>query len=228
MLLDHDDLQDDLATALRGRLTPAMSAADVHECLTELELYALEAPAAEGGLELGLCAGVIVCEELGRVAAPDRYRSVAAEPDSRVRQAAYLLGCAEGAHALAAARAARRTQFGQPIGSFQAVVFPLAAQVAEIEAARLLVHRAAWLVDQGAEATLAAVEALATATELAFAVVRHAMHVHGAFGMTHAAAIHRYHLTVAVEGTRWGTATRLWQEAAALRTRVLVDTGRAT
>jgi alkylation response protein AidB-like acyl-CoA dehydrogenase len=73
-----------------------------------------------------------------------------------------------------------------------------------------------WLADR-AEAVLAAVEALATATELAFAVVRHAMHVHGAFGMTRAADIHRYHLMVAEEGTRLGSAARLWREAAALR-----------
>ena len=139
---------------------------------------------------------------------------------AHIRQAAYLLGCAEAAHALATARAATRSQFGTQLGSYQAVAFPLAAQLAELAATRLLVHRAAWLADQDGPAgqlRLAATEALAGASELAFTVTRHAVHVHGAYGMTHAAPVHRYYLTVAIEATRWGSAAQLWREAAALR-----------
>jgi hypothetical protein len=139
---------------------------------------------------------------------------------ARIRQAAYLLGCAEAAHTLATARAATRSQFGTQLGSYQAVAFPLAAQLAELAATRLLVHRAAWLADQAGPdrpLRLAATEALAGASELAFTVTRHAVHVHGAYGMTHAAPVHRYYLTAAIEATRWGSAAQLWREAAALR-----------
>ncbi|MCZ7428583.1 acyl-CoA dehydrogenase family protein [Micromonospora sp. WMMA1949] len=49
----------------------------VHDRLAGLQLYALEAPAAAGGLELGLGYAVVVCDELGRRVAPDGYRAAA-------------------------------------------------------------------------------------------------------------------------------------------------------
>ena len=67
----------------------------------------------------------------------------------RISVAAMGVGLAQGAYDLAFAYARERTQFGKPIGRFQAVSFKLADMAAEIEAGRQLVYKAAWLKDQG-------------------------------------------------------------------------------
>lgn len=132
---------------------------------------------------------------------------------ARVRQAAYLLGLAAGALRLAVARAGGWRQFGRPIGDNQALSFPLARQFAEAEAVRLLLHKAAWLDDQRADAALAAARALAYAAELALDATARAVHVHGAAGLTLRERVHRYYLLAAGEAVRWGTPRALWQEA---------------
>lgn len=63
--------------------------------------------------------------------------------------AAQLVGLADGALAAAGAYAAERTQFGQPIGSFQGVSFPLAQLAAELEAARVVLYNTARLLQHG-------------------------------------------------------------------------------
>jgi alkylation response protein AidB-like acyl-CoA dehydrogenase len=130
-----------------------------------------------------------------------------------VRQSAYLLGLAVGAHRLAVLRAARRQQFGQAIGENQAISFPLAEQFAHLEATRLLVHRAAWLDDRGENAGLAATWALAYAAEQALQTTAWALHVHGAFGLTRYAPVHRHYELAAREALRWGSPARLWLHA---------------
>src|SRR5687767_9570091 len=67
----------------------------------------------------------------------------------RISVAAMGVGLAQGAYDLAFAYAQERTQFGKPIGRFQAVSFKLADMAVEIEAGRQLVYKAAWLKDQG-------------------------------------------------------------------------------
>ncbi|WP_327432445.1 acyl-CoA dehydrogenase family protein [Streptomyces sp. NBC_01236] len=353
MRLQSDDVQHDLVRAVRaglglvagpgGRLDPA----EVHACLADLDLFALELPDAAGGLAFGMACAVPVCEELGRWAAPDSYRAGAlladliqspeqdsrghgpsalagllpllaagrttaglaagtgvvatsaadgwelngdcALPDSpaeaafhvvparrtdgtalaavavdapgltctatrrdgvrrlslkgvtphtlsaplhdaddvpspllvraRIRQAAYLLGLAAGAHRLAVGRAAGRRQFGRSIGENQAVAFPLAEQFAHLEAVRLLVHEAGWDSEGGRPAAVGATQSLAYAAEIALRVTAHAVHVHGAVGITTDSAVHRHYRVAAVEATRWGAPTSLWREAGALRLR---------
>jgi len=136
---------------------------------------------------------------------------------ARVRQAAYLLGLAVGALQLATARTGSRRQFGRPIGENQALSFPLARIFAQSEAVRLLLHRAAWLDDQRADARLAAVQALAYAAELALDTTAWAVHVHGAAGLTLQEPVHRYYRLAAGEAVRWGIPRALWQEAARRR-----------
>lgn len=138
---------------------------------------------------------------------------------ARVRQAAYLVGLAAGAHRLAVERAASRRQFGGTIGERQAVAFPLAEQYAHLEAARLLVREAAWLADGGRDAALGATQALACAAESALRVTAHAVHVHGAAGLTREHQVGRFYEVAAVEATRWGAPTVLWREAGSLRLR---------
>ncbi|MDW7682464.1 MAG: acyl-CoA dehydrogenase family protein, partial [bacterium] len=67
----------------------------------------------------------------------------------RLSIAAMGLGCAQGAYELALKYAKERKQFGKPISTFQANAFKLADMATEIEAARYLLYRAAWLCDQG-------------------------------------------------------------------------------
>jgi hypothetical protein len=209
MRLEFDEHERDLARALRAKLA-GTDPDDVHGCLAELDVYAIET-----SLDLGLGMSVIVCEELGRHAARDDYRERTGgdRVGDWVRQAAYLLGLAAGAHRLAVYRASRRRQFGQAIADQQAIAFPLAAQFAQLEAVRLLVHRAAWLADEGEDAERAAARALAYAAEQALEITAWAVHVHGAYGLTRHASVHRYYERSVQEATRYGDPARLWQIA---------------
>jgi len=100
----------------------------------------------------------------------------------RVGAAAVALGIAQGALDLAIDYAGRRRQFGQPIGEFQGVRWKLAEMHARLEAARLLVYRAASeTVDDYPDKMNAAIAKL-TASEAAIAVTNDALQLHGAKG----------------------------------------------
>jgi short-chain 2-methylacyl-CoA dehydrogenase len=109
----------------------------------------------------------------------------------RVSIAAMGLGLAQGAYELAAAYARERKQFGQPISKFQAIQFKLADMATEIEAARGLVYKAAWLKDQGRPYGQAAAMAKLFTGELAHRVANHALQIHGGYGFTDEYAISR-------------------------------------
>jgi alkylation response protein AidB-like acyl-CoA dehydrogenase len=74
--------------------------------------------------------------------------SLAVLDGGRISIAAFALGMAQGAFEIALRYAKQRRQFGKAISEFQAIQFKLADLATEIEAARLLVHRAAWLADR--------------------------------------------------------------------------------
>ncbi|RLC60828.1 MAG: acyl-CoA dehydrogenase, partial [Chloroflexota bacterium] len=71
----------------------------------------------------------------------------------RIAIAAMAVGLAQGAFEKAVAYAKERVQFGRPIAKFQAIQWMIADTATEIEAARLMVHRAAWLKEQGVRFT---------------------------------------------------------------------------
>ncbi len=71
--------------------------------------------------------------------------------EGRIGVAGNCVGMAQGAYEAALNYAKERVQFGRPISKFQAISFKLVGMATEIEAARLLVYRAAWLMDQGEE-----------------------------------------------------------------------------
>src|SRR5262249_30357627 len=100
----------------------------------------------------------------------------------RISVAAMGLGLAQGAYDLARSYAAERRQFGKPIGSFQAIQFKLVDMAVEIEAARALVYRAAWLKDQGRPYARDAAMAKLYTGELSGRVVEHALLIHGGYG----------------------------------------------
>jgi alkylation response protein AidB-like acyl-CoA dehydrogenase len=132
---------------------------------------------------------------------------------ARVRQAGYLLGLAEGAHAEATWHAGRRQQFGQALHAFQSIAFRLADAYVRIEALRLLVYEAARRLDDGeAEAAGYGGQALALAAETASAVTRLAIQICGARGLTDQTSLHRLYRLARVETTRFGAPDALWAE----------------
>jgi short-chain 2-methylacyl-CoA dehydrogenase len=100
----------------------------------------------------------------------------------RISVAAMGLGLAQGAYDLASAYVREREQFGKPIASFQAVQFALADMATEIEAARGLVYKAAWVKDQGREFAKEAAIAKLYTGELSKRVVDRALQLHGGYG----------------------------------------------
>lgn len=109
----------------------------------------------------------------------------------RVGIGSQAVGIAQAAMEEALAYAGARVAFGQPIANFQAVQFMLADMSAQIEAARLLVRKAAWLTDQGRVPIREAAEAKLSASETAVRVVHDALQIHGAAGYSSESTIER-------------------------------------
>ena len=109
----------------------------------------------------------------------------------RISVAAMGVGLAQGAYDLAYAYAKEREQFGKPIAKFQAVQFRLADMATEIEAGRALVHKAAWLKDEGREFAREAAMAKLFTGELSHRVVNAALQLHGGYGYMEESAIAR-------------------------------------
>lgn len=103
--------------------------------------------------------------------------------EGRVGVAGNCVGMAQAAYEAALRYAKDRVQFGRPIGRFQAIRFKLAEMATEIEAARLLVYKAAWLIDDGKEPVKEASMAKLYASEVAVRVAREAVQIHGGYGM---------------------------------------------
>ncbi|WP_442589778.1 acyl-CoA dehydrogenase [Pedobacter sp. AW31-3R] len=100
----------------------------------------------------------------------------------RIGIAAQALGIAAGAYELALDYSKQRKSFGKPIYEHQAIAFKLADMATQIEAARLLVYKAAWLKDQGLPYTLAGSMAKLYASKVAMNVTVEAVQVHGGYG----------------------------------------------
>jgi alkylation response protein AidB-like acyl-CoA dehydrogenase len=100
----------------------------------------------------------------------------------RIGIAAQALGIASGAYELALAYSKERKAFGKPISQHQAIQFKLADMATQIEAARLLVYKAAWLKDQGEDYAHASAMAKLYASEVAMDVTVEAVQVHGGYG----------------------------------------------
>ncbi|WP_316769748.1 acyl-CoA dehydrogenase [Pedobacter frigiditerrae] len=100
----------------------------------------------------------------------------------RIGIAAQALGIAAGAYELALAYSKQRKSFGKPISDHQAIAFKLADMATQIEAARMLVYKAAWLKDQGESYTLAGSMAKLFASKVAMDVTVEAVQIHGGYG----------------------------------------------
>ena len=100
----------------------------------------------------------------------------------RIGIAAQALGIAAGAYELSIAYSNERETFGKPISQHQAIQFKLADMALEIDAARLLVHRAAWHKDQGMDYNNSGAMAKLYASEVAMKTTVEAVQVHGGYG----------------------------------------------
>ena len=100
----------------------------------------------------------------------------------RIAISAMALGLAQGAFERALAYSKERVQFGQPICNFQAIQWMLADMATGIDAARLLIYRAAWLKDRGMPYTKEAAMAKLYTSEMAEGVCYKAIQIHGGYG----------------------------------------------
>ncbi|MCC2662327.1 MAG: acyl-CoA dehydrogenase [Geminicoccaceae bacterium] len=124
----------------------------------------------------------------------------------RINIAACALGAARACYERARAHLLERRQFGRPLAEFQALQFRLADMATELEAARLMVWRAAARLDRGAaDATLACAMAKRFATDVAFEVCNDALQLHGGYGYIKDYEIERYLRDVRVHQILEGT-----------------------
>lgn len=100
----------------------------------------------------------------------------------RIGIAAQALGIASGAYELALAYSKVRKAFGTEICNHQAIQFKLADMATEIEAARLMILKAAWLKDQGEDITTIAAMAKSFASDVAMKTTIEAVQIHGGYG----------------------------------------------
>ena len=100
----------------------------------------------------------------------------------RIGVAAMGVGLAQGALDQALAYAKERRAFGKPISKFQSIQAKLANLSTEIDATRLLVHKAAWLKDAGKNFTLTAAQAKLKSGRLAVRAADEAVQIHGGYG----------------------------------------------
>jgi alkylation response protein AidB-like acyl-CoA dehydrogenase len=123
----------------------------------------------------------------------------------RIGIAAQAVGIAQAAYEVALAYARERRTFGKPIGEHQAIQAKLADMSMEIDAARLLVHRAAWLKDRGEPVTEAGAKAKLFASEMARRQTAEAIQILGGYGYTKEFPVERYYrdakITEIYEGT---------------------------
>ena len=109
----------------------------------------------------------------------------------RLAISAMAVGLAQGAFDKAVAYAKERVQFDRPIAQFQAIQWMIADMATDIEAARLMVTRAAWLKGQGARFTKEAAMAKLFATEVSERVCYKAIQIHGGNGYMREYAVER-------------------------------------
>jgi alkylation response protein AidB-like acyl-CoA dehydrogenase len=100
----------------------------------------------------------------------------------RIGIAAQALGIASGAFELALAYSKERKAFGKKLADHQAIQFKLSEMATKIDAARLMVHKAAWLKDQKRDFVKAAAMAKLYASQIAQEVTTEAVQVHGGYG----------------------------------------------
>ncbi|GIV54806.1 MAG: acyl-CoA dehydrogenase [Candidatus Kapaibacterium sp.] len=120
------------------------------------------------------------------------HQALAILDGGRVTIAALSVGLAQGAFEAAVRYAQERVQFGKPIAEHQGIAMKLARMSMEIEAARLLTYRAAWLRDQGKPFRREASQAKLFASEVAVRTAEDAVQIHGGYGYIKEFPVEKY------------------------------------
>ncbi len=110
----------------------------------------------------------------------------------RIGIAAQALGIADAALSEGIKYAKEREQFGRPIAKFQAVQWMIANMACEVEAARMLVYRAAYMKDQGVDFSMEAAMAKMYASEVAMRSAIKSLQIHGGYGYTKDYPVERF------------------------------------
>jgi len=121
------------------------------------------------------------------------YQLMAFFNESRIKIAALHLGMAIGAYERALEYAKQRKTFGKPLIEHQAIAFKLAEMYKDIEATKLLVFKAAWLVDRGEPDPALSSAAKLFATETAVKVTYEAVQIFGGYGYSKEYDVERYY-----------------------------------
>ncbi len=130
---------------------------------------------------------------------------LAALDTGRVGIAAQALGIAQAALEASVSYANQRRQFGVPLARHQAIQMMIADMATQVEAARMMVYRAAWLKDQKQPVTQAAAQAKLFASETACKVTDLAVQIYGGYGYSKAYAVERYYRDARVTRIYEGT-----------------------
>ena len=123
----------------------------------------------------------------------------------RIGIAAQALGIAQAALEESVRYANQRQQFGVPLGRHQAIQIMIADMATEVDAARMMVYRAAWLKDQKEPVTKASAQAKLFAAEAAGKVTDLAVQIHGGYGYSKAYPVERYYRDARVTRIYEGT-----------------------
>jgi alkylation response protein AidB-like acyl-CoA dehydrogenase len=158
------------------------------------------------GLRSGVCRFILAASVPTMViAACSLAPATAWAQDADIAQARQLGGQAQAAYDAARSYALERQQFGRRIGDFQAIQWKLADMATEIDAARLLVYRAADLKERGRPHTEAGAKAKLFASEVARRQTAEAIQIFGGYGYTKEFPVERYYrdakITEIYEGT---------------------------
>ena len=148
------------------------------------------------------------------------YQAMAILDGGRVSIAGFSLGVAAGALEASLKYAKEREQFNRPISDFQAIQWMLADGYTELEAARLLTYKAAFLEDQGKKIVKESAMAKLFASELAVKASSMAVQIHGGYGFTKDYPVEKFYrdskLATIGEGTseiqRWIVAQKVLSE----------------
>jgi hypothetical protein len=100
----------------------------------------------------------------------------------RISIAALSIGMAQGAYDAALRYSKQRRQFGRPISEFQTIQNKLVDMAVDLDAARLLNYRAAWMLDHGRRVTRESSMAKLFASEAAVRIANEAVQIHGGYG----------------------------------------------
>lgn len=130
---------------------------------------------------------------------------LAALDTGRIGIAAQALGIAQAALEAAVQYANQRQQFGVPLARHQAIQMMIADMATQVDAARMMVYRAAWFKDNHQPVTRAAAQAKLFAAEAATAVTDLAVQIHGGYGYSKAYAVERYYRDARVTRIYEGT-----------------------